>query len=137
MKKGELLKTRQYKAVKDKYCYVSLPLDWCVRFDLKPLDLMIYCIIADATERCEGKAYTGSMKGLCAKVNASIPTVRDSISLLIKKGFLQKVGIKRGNKTIVTYVALVSKHKPLYEGAMTLEDRLEANRAKLNILRIE
>ena len=134
MKKEELLKTRQYKATLNKFFYVSVPLDWCVRFDLKPLDLMVFCIIADATERCAERAYTGSMKGLCAKVNTSIPTVRASIATLTEKGFIRKVGKRRGNKLIVTYEAMVSKHKPQYEGGMTLEDRLEANKARMALI---
>ena len=124
MKKSELLKTRQYKTCLDKNNYLNnFPLTWCVRFNLTAQDLVIFCIIRDATERGELQAYTGSVKGLCAKVNCTLPTARKSLKKLYDKGFIDKRTKRRGEKTIITYVSLVSTHNII--NGESLEEALE------------
>lgn len=124
MKKKELLKTRQYKQSLDKGLYLNnVPTSWCVRFNLSAQDLLIFCVIRDATERGELRAYTGSVKGLCAKVNCTLPTARRSLQKLNEKGFIEKRFRRRGDKNIITYEANVTTHTSI--GGLPIEEILE------------
>lgn len=133
MKKEELKNSRQFKDAMarqkrlgpEKFEYTTVPLTWCVRFDLSPVQLLTYCIIRDRTLNYEEHAYTGSIKGLCAILNVSIPTVRSALEVLEQKGFIHKDMRKRlrsdGERTWVTYVS----HTNLTAGGRTIEESLE------------
>lgn len=117
MRKEELKNCRQFKealkrseqARKDgsekPYAYINnVPLTWCVWFDLSTTDLLIYCYIRDCTKNMKESAFTGSVKGLCAKFNTTIPTARKSLEKLCEKGFTRKEKSKRGETQWVRYV---------------------------------
>ena len=126
MKKEELLKSRQYKLANQKQFYLNnIPLDWCVRFNLSPLDIMIFCIIRDASMHQEYEAYTGSIKGLCAKTNVSLPTARSSVEKLEERGFIDKIHFKRDDKNMIGYrVNVNTRRDDLSE--CKIEDLLES-----------
>ena len=130
MVKNDLKNSRQFKdAMKrqratGKAEFTSVPLTWCVRFDLSPTELLTYCIIRDRTLSYEEKAYTGSVKGLCAILNVSIPTVRVALEILEEKGFIYKEKRNRprsnGERSWVSYVA----YTDLTSGSETIEEVL-------------
>lgn len=122
MIKRELKKTRQYKSWSNNRNYITVPLSWCTRFDLSPTDLFIYCVVKNATEKAALRSYTGSVKGLCAACNVSIPTARKSLEKLIEKGFLRKEFLQRDGREWVSYTAL-----SLTAGESTIEEVLERN----------
>ena len=104
--KAELKDSRQYKKdCKDKRFVNNVPLTWCVRFDLSPLELLTYCVIRDATTEFEYNAYTGSVKGLCSKTNVSRPTQIAALKVLYDKGFIFRQKMPYNGRQIVAYVA--------------------------------
>ena len=122
MTKKDLKNTRQFKealkrseqARKDgkgiAYAYINnVPLTWCVRFDLTPLMLLIYCYIRDCTRLMKEQAFTGSVKGLCAKFNTTLPTARKSLAVLEEKGFIKKEKSLRDGARWVRYVDLLGR----------------------------
>lgn len=125
MKKEELLKSRQYKTANEKQAYINnFPLDWCVRFDLSVLDVILFRIIEDATERQKYNAYTGSIKGLCAKTNVSLPTARNSLDGLYSRGFIDKKYIEREGKKVVAYTSNVKSGRDM-GNSVSIEEQLE------------
>lgn len=100
MKKEELKRARQYKEFgKNDRLQITVPLTWCVRFKLSSTELMILRYIQHMTEFGAEKCYTGSQKGLCAIVNASLPTVRKACDKLHDDGWMRKALIKRKLET--------------------------------------
>lgn len=122
MVKSELKRTRQYKRYRDNNFYINIPLSWCTRFNLSPTDLVVLCVVMNATKNATMKAYTGSMKGLCVCCNISLPTARRSLEKLIEKGFVRKEYWTRDGKEWIAYTAL-----SLVAGEMTMEEALERN----------
>ena len=122
-KKEELKESRQYKKdCKDKRFTNNVPLTWCVRFDLTPLELITYCVIRDATVEFEQEAYTGSVKGLCAKTNVSRPTQIAALKVLYDKGFVYRKIAPYNGRNIVAYVAYTfDKNKNLEEQLETFK----------------
>jgi predicted transcriptional regulator len=91
MRKEELKNLRQYKARTKQHLYISnVPLDYCVRFDLSPTELLIYCYIKNVTENAPMKTYSGSVKNLCSVCNISMPTARKALDKLQREGFIVK-----------------------------------------------
>ncbi len=116
MTKKDLKNTRQFKealkrseqARKDGktigYAYTNnVPLFWCVRFDISTLELLTYCFIRDCTKNMKEQAFTGSVKGLCARFNTSAPTQRRALENLEEKGFIRKTTSTRGQAQWVRY----------------------------------
>lgn len=115
MRKEELKNCRQFKealkkseiAIKNNssYGYIhNVPTTWCVKYELSTLDLLVYCYIRDCTKNMREGAFTGSVKGLCAKFNTSLPTARKSLAKLTEKGFTRKEKSRRGESQWVRYV---------------------------------
>ena len=104
--KADLKCCRQYKKdCQNKRFVNNVPLTWCVRFDLTPLELLTYCVIRDATTEYEYKAYTGSVKGLCSKTNVSRPTQIAALKVLYDKGFIYRQKMPYNGRQVVAYVA--------------------------------
>lgn len=122
MTKKDLKNTRQFKeamkrteqARKDGksivYAYTNnVPLFWCVQFEISTLDLLTYCYIRDCTKNMKENAFTGSVKGLCARFNTSLPTQRKSLDILETKGFIRKTTSPRGQAQWVRYTDALSR----------------------------
>ncbi len=120
MRKEELKNCRQFKealkkseqarkdGIERSYAYINnVPLTWCVAFDLSATDLLIYCYVRDCTKNMKEQAFTGSVKGLCAKFNTTIPTARKSLEKLVSLGFIRKEKSIRGQAQWVRYVDLL------------------------------
>ncbi len=148
MRKNELKNTRQYKealkrteqARKDgnlrPYAYMNnVPLTWCVRFDLTPLMLLVYCYIRDCTKNMKESAFTGSIKSLCSKFNVTLPTARTALRKLEEKGFIYKERSKREN--VECWVRYRDGLVRYYSGEdeRTIDEILESNSARLNMRR--
>lgn len=145
MTKKELKNSRQFKEALKKseqarkdgketaYAYVNnVPLTWCVAFDLNTTTLLIYCYIRDCTKFMKEQAYTGSVKGLCAKFNCTLPTARKSLQELEEKGFIQKEKSLRDGARWVRYVDLLQRYHSK-EDKRSLKDILEANKTRFII----
>ena len=134
MKKEDLKRTRQYKIAKVHNTYWNnVPRHWCVRFDMSPTELLIYCTIRDATENLKQRCFTGSVQMLCSYVNVSKPTVRKALDKLENAGFIRKVNMKReirGEKTVKDGVWIGYEALPLRAGENTIEDMLDIHRMK-------
>ena len=139
MTKKDLKNTRQFKealkrseqARKDgketAYAYINnVPLTWCVRFDLTPLMLLIYCYIRDCTKFMKEQAFTGSVKGLCAKFNTTLPTARKALATLEEKGFIRKEKSLRDGARWIRYTDLLGRVSS-GEDKRELDVILEAN----------
>ena len=92
MKKEELKHTRQYKTMMNNpKAVLSVPLSWCVRFDLTATELLILRHIQYLTALEDGNGvFTGTIKGLCAIVNCTLPTARKACDHLHDMGFIRK-----------------------------------------------
>lgn len=117
MKKSELKNTRQFKEAMRKseqarkdgnerpFQYMNnVPLFWCVQYDITTLELFTYCFVRDCTRNMKERAFTGSIKGLCARFNTSAPTQRRALENLVEKGFLRKEKSPYGQAQWVRYV---------------------------------
>ena len=123
MLKEELEKTRQYQTVKKQNRYLNeVPLSFCVRFGISTTELLIYCIIKEYGKFGHLQVYSGSVKGLCAYLNVSKPTVRSALEKLEKIGLIDKTTIFRNGRNWVCYVALSFD---MSERAMTLEEQID------------
>ncbi|MBE5742965.1 MAG: hypothetical protein E7360_06610 [Clostridiales bacterium] len=129
MKKEELKKTRQFKrANTNSKAYLSVPLAWCVRFDLTPTELFILRHIQYSSMHSEAKSFTGSIKTLCAICNCSLPTARKACDRLYNDGWIDKIIAQRefdSGKLVdwVRYSANIDYDvSPAFEG---IEDKLE------------
>jgi DNA-binding MarR family transcriptional regulator len=133
MKKEELKETRQYKSLNNNgnSLYVSVPLSWCARFDLSPVELLLFCHIRHRTENYHQRAYTGSIPGLAVVVNASVPTVRKALDNLIEKGFIRKTFKERQNSLgrSVSWIAYESMLDTKTTGR-EIEEELAKNRIR-------
>lgn len=133
MTKKELKNSRQFKEAMarqkrrkpEDFEYTTVPLTWCVRFDLTPVQLLTYCIVRDRTISFEERAYTGSIKGLCAILNVSLPTARTALETLETKGFIYKEIRNRarrdGQRSWITYVAYTN----LTRNGQSIEENLK------------
>lgn len=135
VKRENLKLSRQYKKnVANPRAVLVCPKSWCVRFDISPLDLMIFEEIHAATWNFTSGAFTGSRVGLCSIVNASLPTVDKSLALLEEKGFIRKearvMQSLRGEKTIAAYCSMINKDVTTTD--VKLEEILEINRIRNN-----
>lgn len=127
MKKDELKKTRQYKSLNNNKQYLArVPLYFCTRFDLSPTELLIFCMIHNATINFELKSYTGSLKGICVALNVSIPTVQKALLKLEEKGFIRKKESDRKGRLWISYIALLSYNSET--AVQSFEDVLCRNR---------
>lgn len=138
VRRENLKLSRQYKKnVANPRAALYCPKSWCVRFDISPLDLMIFEEIHAATWHFTSGAYTGSRVGLCAIVNASLPTVDKSLETLEEKGFIRKLAkvmqSLRGEKTVAAYCSLIPKDIPINDNK--LEEIIEINKAKNEVVR--
>lgn len=96
MVKKDLKNSKQYKkALNAEQRYIPVNITLAVRFDLSPVELLVYSIINHATHSLDLKAYSGSVKGICAKINVSLPTVRTALDNLVEKGFIYKGTMRR------------------------------------------
>lgn len=133
MVKKELMNSRQFKGAiarqnkTGKAEFTTVPLTWCVRFDLSPTELLTYCAIRDRTIGYEEHAYTGSIKGLCAILNVSLPTARAALEKLEKKGFIYKeIRQRMRSDGLRSWVAYISYDITPKDGQKT-EDLLSRN----------
>ena len=137
-KKEELKDSKQYKkALNAERRYIPVNITLAVRFNLSPVELLVYSIIKHATDTLDLHVYSGSVKGICAKINVSLPTVRTALDNLVKKGFIYKGTMRRERQrpgvnqnleeTWVYYSAyeLFSKND-----SRTPEQIIEANQAR-------
>ena len=141
--KVELKQSKQYKqALHAETRYITVNITLAVRFNLSPVELLVYSIIKHATDTLDLHLYSGSVKGICAKINVSLPTVRAALDKLVNKGFLIKGTMRRERQrpgagqsleeTWVYYKAydLFNKNDP-----RTPEEILEANQARLETMK--
>lgn len=133
VKREKLKISRQYKKnLANPRAILVCPKTWCVRFDISPLDLMIFEEIHSATWNFTSGAYTGSRVGLCSIVNASLPTIDKTLDLLEEKGFIRKefkvMASIRGEKKIVAYCSMIPRDVPINDNK--LEEILETNQTR-------
>lgn len=69
--------------------YVAYPLRFAVRFNLTRAQTVLYAIIAHYS-RLKKKAYTGSIATLAEALNLCENSIRDNLTVLIKRGFIIK-----------------------------------------------
>ena len=93
MKKEDLKKSRQLKA-NNRY-FISVPADWCVNFDLTPLELLILRHIQYVSKYGDAGCFTGSVNKLRSIVNCSPPTARKALDKLYDDGWIDKIIAKR------------------------------------------
>ena len=114
MKKEELKKTRQFKEFikrgADKCLFSNVPYTWLVKYDLSPTDLLAYCTIRDMSLVGAMNVYSGSIKGLCARLNVSMPTARKSLETLQLKGFICREKTFKDGRMLTCYRALSLSH---------------------------
>lgn len=129
MRKDELKQTAQFKRYNRMHNYIArVPMYFCTRFDLSPTDVLVYAIIHNATSNMELKSFSGSIRGICAALNVTLPTVQKSLLKLEEKGFIRKETGNRNGKKWVCYVALVNYGAETPN--QTYEDILRRNRVK-------
>ncbi len=147
MKKSELKSTRQFKEAMRKseqarkdgldrpFAYMNtVPLFWAVEYDLTPLELLTYCFIRDCTLYMKEQAFTGSIKGLCARFNTTIPTQRTALEHLIEKGFIFKEKSPYGQAQWVRYIdGLNGKWRKEDKDPRPMKAILEANVTRTNL----
>lgn len=140
MLKKDLRQSRQFKEALTRseqarrdgrltpYAYTNnVPLTWCVRFDITPLMLLTWCYIRDCTKNMKEGAYTGSIKGLCAKFNGSLPTQRHALEVLEEKGFIRKeISPRTGVGSWVRYVDALKDYNAISD-RRSIEEVLEYN----------
>lgn len=147
MKKSELKNTRQFKEAKKKseqarrdgverpYAYTNnVPLFWAVEYDISTLELLTYCYVRDCTANMKERAFTGSIKGLCARFNTSLPTQRKALETLEEKGFIYKEKSRRGETQWVRYVDACALWW-VREDKREFKEILEANVFRLGLRR--
>ena len=88
MKKDDLKKSRQYRN-NQKY-FLSVPANWCVRFEMTPTELLILRHIQYVSKHGETGCFTGSVKALCSICNCSLPTARKALDKLYEDGWIEK-----------------------------------------------
>lgn len=93
MKKEDLKKSRQIRA--NNHYFISVPADWCVIFDLTPLELLILRHIQYVSKYGDAGCFTGSVKKLCSIVNSSLPTSRKALDKLYDNGWIEKIIAQR------------------------------------------
>lgn len=107
-----LKKTNSYKsALVSDHRFITFPLAWCVRFGLTPEAVVFYEYIKYATINGAWHAYAGSIRGLCALVNCSLPTARKTLELLESKGFISKGDDNNGTSGLPEYRANLLEDK--------------------------
>lgn len=105
MIKKELTNSRQAKDALNHGTFVTVPRWLATIANLSPTELLIYMTIKEATDKAALQLYTGSVKGLCALWNVSIPTARKALETLEARGFIRKGFIRRNGKSMVAYEA--------------------------------
>ena len=91
MRKQDLQNAKQFRqALKEDKRYITVNITLAVRFDLSPVELLVYSVVKHATDTMDLGVYSGSVKGICAKINVSLPTARAALDQLVKKGLLDK-----------------------------------------------
>ena len=93
MKKEDLKKSRQFRN-NQKY-FLSVPANWCVRFDLTPTELFILRHIQYVSKHGKEGCFTGSVKALCSICNCSVPTARKALDRLYDDGWIDKMIAQR------------------------------------------
>jgi len=109
MKKEDLKRARQFKTTaQNENALLSVPASWCVRFNLTPTELLILRHIQYMTKTGENRAFTGSIKSLCAITNCALPTARRAVDKLHEDGWINKSVRPRNlaNGTTVYWVCL-------------------------------
>lgn len=127
-KKSELKDTRQYKRVINKPHYVKVPFGWCTRFNLSPVEILVYATVANFC-KLENKSYTGSIQGLAAYWNISRNTALRALDTLIKRGFIGKIESKGGRGKRTAYIDLLDRKA----SAPPLEEQLETSKIKFDL----
>ncbi len=91
MRKAELKQSRQYREMwASNKAFLTVPMQWCVRFDLTPTELMILRHIQYLTSNGNDNCFSGSVKALCAITNSTLPTARKALDNLHDKGWIRK-----------------------------------------------
>ena len=90
MVKKQLKVNRYYKRLSEQNNWIKFPLSWCVRFDLSPLDVVVFAIVDVATKDGKMHTFVGSIESICTRTNTSKPTVRRSLEKLVARGFIRK-----------------------------------------------
>lgn len=142
MVKQELRNSKQYKkALNAEKRYITVNITLAVRFNLSPVELLVYSIIKHATDTLDLQAYTGSVKGICAKINVSLPTARAALDKLVESGFIYKGTMRRerqrpglGQSLDETWVYYKAAELFVKDGR-TPEDIILANQQRLKVMR--
>lgn len=143
MVKKDLKDSKQYKkALNAEKRYIPVNITLAVRFDLSPVELLVYSIIKHATDSLDLEVYSGSVKGICAKINVSLPTVRAALDNLVEKGFIYKGLMRRerqrakmGQSLEETWVYYKAYDLFAKDDHRTPEEIVAANRERLKTMR--
>ena len=134
--KKSLKANRYYKKLTQQNHWVKFPLSWCVRFDMSPLDVVIFAIIDVATKDGTLKTFLGSVENLCTQTNTSKPTVRRSLDRLVESGFVNKDTKTFKDKAtgeIKTWVCYTSAIR--IDDSRSIEEQCEINLAKREVVK--
>lgn len=142
MVKNELKKSKQYKqALNTEKRYITVNITLAVRFNLSPVELLVYSIVKHATDTLDLHVYSGSVKGICAKINVSLPTARAALDSLVQKGFIFKGTMRRerqrpsaGQSLEETWVYYKAYELFSKNDHRTPEQIIEANQARLKAM---
>lgn len=105
-RKDELKETKHFKKLATSNNFIKIPVDWAVRLELSPAELLIYATIAHATKYYEAHAYIGSVTSLCAMWNMSLSTARRSLDMLERRGMVIKEKMAINEKKVMAYKQL-------------------------------
>ncbi len=142
MVKKDLKNSKQYKkALNAEQRYIPVNITLAVRFDLSPVELLVFSVIKHATDSMDLEVYSGSVKGICAKMNVSLPTVRTALNNLVEKGLIYKGTMRRerqrtgsGQSLEETWVYYKAANLFVKDGR-TPEDIVQANQERLKTMR--
>lgn len=105
-RKDELKETKHFKKLATSNNFIKIPVDWAVRLELSPAELLIYATIAHATKYYEAHAYIGSVTSLCAMWNITPNTARKVLNHLHNKGMIIKEKMVINKKKVMAYKQL-------------------------------
>ena len=91
--KNELKDSKKYKKITEKKTFIPVYVEWAVRFELSPSELLIYSAIAHFTKITKKDGYgafTAPVSTLQSLFNLSYKTVFNALESLVFRGLITK-----------------------------------------------
>lgn len=105
--KNELKDSKKYKKIIEKRTFIPVYVEWGVRFELSPSELLIYSAIAHFTKITKKDGYgafTAPVSTLQTMFNMSYITARNALNTLVGRGLVTKYKeIRNDGKAITAY----------------------------------